>query len=95
LGDDVAELAATVEAFASWLEGEFTASGVNLHSIDVVADLQVTRYRYIKMCGDIAKHNLARLPPILVIFASCWSRPAIRERAAGAPCCRNLLPMVS
>lgn len=61
LGVDIAELAAAVEAFASWLEGDFTASGVNLHAIDVVADLRVTRYRYIKMCGDIAKHNLARL----------------------------------
>lgn len=61
LGTDTAELSATVEVFASWLEGEFTAAGVNLHTIDVVADLRVTRYRYLKMCGDMAKHNLARL----------------------------------
>lgn len=60
-GADTAGLSAAVEAFASWLEGEFTATGVNLHSIDVVADLRVARYRYIKMCGDMAKHNLARL----------------------------------
>jgi hypothetical protein len=49
------------EAFADWLEGEFVASGVNLHAVDVVADLRVSRYRYLKICGDIAKHNLARL----------------------------------
>lgn len=49
------------ETFATWLEEEFVASGVNLHAINVVADIRVPRYRYIKICGDIAKHNLARL----------------------------------
>ncbi len=61
LGRDTAALNAAVETFADWLEGEFTAPGVNLHAIDVVADLRVARFRYVKMCADIAKHNLARL----------------------------------
>jgi hypothetical protein len=61
LGPDTTALSAAVEAFADWLEGEFTAQGVDLHTTDVVADLRVTRFRYIKTCGDIAKHNLARL----------------------------------
>lgn len=61
LSPDPSALAKAVQEFATWLEGEFTATGVNLHAIDIVADLRVTRYRYIKMCGDIAKHNLARL----------------------------------
>jgi hypothetical protein len=61
LGSDGLLLSAAIETFASWLEGEFVTKGVNLASIDVVTDLRVSRYRYIKMCGDIAKHNLARL----------------------------------
>jgi hypothetical protein len=61
LGSDASALARAVEDFATWLEGQFIATGVNLHAIDVVADLRVVRYRYIKMCGDIAKHSLARL----------------------------------
>ena len=61
LGTDVASFREAVESFASWLEGEFIAKGVNLHSIDVVADMLLMRMRYIKMCGDIAKHSLARL----------------------------------
>jgi hypothetical protein len=61
LGTDASALSATVKAFAVWLEGEFTAEGVNLRTIDIVADLRVARIRYIKMCGDVAKHNLARL----------------------------------
>jgi hypothetical protein len=61
LETDTTALSAVIEAFANWLEGEFTAPGVNLHAIDVVADLRIARFRYIKMCGDTAKHNLARL----------------------------------
>lgn len=56
-----AALHAAIEAFATWLEGDFVADGVNLHAIDVVADIRVSRYRYIKICGDIAKHSLPRL----------------------------------
>jgi hypothetical protein len=63
LGTDTTALSAAVEAFADWLEGEFIAHSVNLSAIDVVADLRVARIRYIKMCGDIAKHSLARLTP--------------------------------
>jgi hypothetical protein len=61
LGQQTSDLSARTEAFAAWLEGDFIARGVNLHAIDVVADLRIHRYRYIKICGDIAKHNLARL----------------------------------
>ncbi len=61
LGVDATKLSAEIEAFSDWLESEFDAPGVNLHAINIVANLHVARYRYIKMCGDIAKHNLARL----------------------------------
>jgi hypothetical protein len=61
LGKDASSLSKSIEVFAEWLEAEFVTKGVNLASIDMVADLKIARYRYIKMCGDIAKHNLARL----------------------------------
>ncbi len=61
LGAGATNLSEHIEAFGSWLEVEFEAAGVNLNAINIVADLQVARYRYIKTCGDIAKHNLARL----------------------------------
>lgn len=61
LGADTTELSQIVESFATWLEGDTIAKGVNLADIDVVADICVSRYRYIKICGDIAKHSLARL----------------------------------
>lgn len=61
LGADTSGLSVAVEQFAAWLEREFVAEGVNLHGIDTVTDLQVSRLQYIRICGDIAKHNLARL----------------------------------
>jgi hypothetical protein len=61
LGSDVAALREFTDNFANWLEGEILVRGVNLPDIDVVADIRVSRYRYIKICGDIAKHNLGRL----------------------------------
>jgi hypothetical protein len=61
LGTDVAGLTEVTEDFARWLEGEIVAQGVNLPDIDVVADIRVPRYRYLKICGDVAKHSLGRL----------------------------------
>lgn len=61
LGHDVSALQNVVEAFAAWLEVEFVAPDVNFANINVVSAIKVARYRYLKMCGDIAKHNIARL----------------------------------
>ena len=61
LGHDASSLSFAVEAFAEWLEKEFVTEGVNLHSIDKAIYLKVSRLAYIKICGDIAKHSLARL----------------------------------
>ncbi|CAN5119687.1 hypothetical protein BH10PLA2_BH10PLA2_00270 [soil metagenome] len=61
LGHDSRGLSAAVEAFADWLEKEFVTSGVNLQYIDKAFDLRLSRIAYIKICGDIAKHSLARL----------------------------------
>ena len=61
LGTDASELSAAVEQFAAWLEREFVTEGVNLYSIDTVTNLELSRLQYIRICGDIAKHNLARL----------------------------------
>lgn len=55
------DLKTQTESFATWLEGDFITHGVNLHTINIVTDMRIHRYHYIKLCGDIAKHNLARL----------------------------------
>lgn len=61
LGANAVELGQHVEAFAQWLEEDLLAPDVYLPDIDVQADLRIARYRYLKMCADIAKHHLGRL----------------------------------
>lgn len=61
LGDDATDLSNKVEELASWFEKIITSRDVNLANIDILADIEVERYKYIKMCGNIAKHSLARL----------------------------------
>ncbi|UPY36218.1 hypothetical protein [Sediminicoccus sp. KRV36] len=61
LGVDPTQLSLQVETFASWLETKFTADQVYLSHIGICTDPLIERYRYLKICGDIAKHNLARL----------------------------------
>ena len=61
LDADLVDLRQQVEALAEWLEEEFVAREVWLPAIDVQVDLRIARYRYITMCGDIAKHHLGRL----------------------------------
>jgi hypothetical protein len=61
LGGDASAIQESVEILSSWLERNVVVSDVYLSAINVVANFGVTPYRYLKMCGDIAKHNLARL----------------------------------
>lgn len=61
LGGDISALREAVETFATWLEKVFEAPGVNLHNLDRPVDLKVSRLQYIRICGDIAKHSIARL----------------------------------
>ena len=61
LNAEATQLISATETFGDWLEGEFISNGVNLYNIGVVADIRIARLRYLKMCGDVAKHNLTRL----------------------------------
>ena len=61
LGGEPTGLSSAVEQFSVWLEEEFVERNVNLYTIDVVADVKLTRKDYITICGNIAKHSLARL----------------------------------
>lgn len=47
--------------FQEWLEKECVVENVWLPSIELKADVRVKRIAFIKICGNIAKHNFARL----------------------------------
>jgi hypothetical protein len=48
-------------AFADWLEADCCTEKVWLSAIDTELDVRVPRITFLKICGDIGKHNFARL----------------------------------
>ena len=61
LGGDPKLISEPVEAFATWLEGNATVEKVWFPSIGLECDMTIRRIKFLKLCGDIAKHSLARL----------------------------------
>ena len=58
-GSDILRL--PLEAFMQWLEAEFCIDKVWLPSINVETNIRVKRIAFIKICGNISKHNFTRL----------------------------------
>jgi hypothetical protein len=50
-----------LDAFTQWLEAECCVEKMWLASIGVETNIKVPRIVFIKICGNIAKHNFARL----------------------------------
>jgi hypothetical protein len=61
LGSDVKLILSPVEAFSNWLKGEAVVEKVWFPSIDLETNLRVQRIEFLKICGNIAKHNFSRL----------------------------------
>lgn len=57
--NSVAALRDATCAFVHWLEQEVSVD-VWLPSIDTQASMQIARLNFLKMCGDISKHNVLR-----------------------------------
>jgi hypothetical protein len=57
----VTELKKSLNEFQSWLNHEATFDGMSLQSIDKELSLTMTRKKFVKICGNIAKHNTFRL----------------------------------
>jgi hypothetical protein len=63
LNSDPSALNKTVASFSAWLEAKSFVEGVWFPSIEVEVDLNVERREWIRICGDIGKHNFLRLLP--------------------------------
>jgi hypothetical protein len=61
IGTDPDFLAMLVRDFAEWLEASAIVPNVWLSNIDVEASLTIKRIDFIRMGGDIGKHNFLRL----------------------------------
>ena len=61
LGTEIAPLRRLVDEFMAWLETEAFVPGVWLSNISVQVDLRIRRIQFLRICGDIGKHNFVRL----------------------------------
>ena len=61
IGTDVVFLAKLVQEFTDWLEASAFVPNVWLANVGVGVDLRIKRIKFIRMGGDIGKHNFLRL----------------------------------
>lgn len=61
LNSTAEDIRAPLEDFSSWLEADCVIEDVWLPAIDKKLDIKVPRIVFLKICGDIAKHNFSRL----------------------------------
>ena len=61
IDDSINNLAQESQEFSDWLEKEVTVDKVWLPAIDLEIDLSIKRIEFIKICGNIVKHNFTRL----------------------------------
>lgn len=59
--DEVNTIRQPIMDFKSWLETDCQVKDVWLPSIDKQTDIKVKRISFIKICGNISKHNFTRL----------------------------------
>jgi len=60
-GNSVKSLRRAVKTFKRWLERGIKVKKVWLPSINLEATVSIQRQQFIKICGDISKHNFSRL----------------------------------
>lgn len=61
LGQNISALKEAVEVFEAWLDTEVLFEEVHIPELSKVLNLRLKRIMFLKICGDIAKHNFSRL----------------------------------
>jgi hypothetical protein len=61
IGGDVSFLSVQVRAFSDWLDTDIVIPKVWLSRIELEVDLEIKRIDFIRIGGDIGKHNFLRL----------------------------------
>lgn len=61
IGNDIAHLSRMVADFSDWLDDYAEVERVWLANISIELDLRIKRIDFIRMTGDIGKHNFLRL----------------------------------
>jgi len=74
IDDSINSLAQASKEFYDWLEKEVTIEKVWLPAIDLEIDLSIKRIEFIKICGNISKHNFTRLSGVVRELKEIFAR---------------------
>lgn len=75
--DSIKNLAISTKEFTEWLEKEVVINKIWLASIDMEIDLSIKRIEFIKICGNISKHNFSRLSGVVRDLTKIFKRNEI------------------
>ena len=72
--NSINSLSKYVDEFSTWLEQEVIVEKVWLPSIELEIDLSIKRVEFIKICGNISKHNFSRLSGVVIELQTIFER---------------------
>ena len=75
--NSIKNLTTSTKKFTEWLEKEVVVNKIWLPSIDLEIDLSIKRIEFIKICGNISKHNFSRLSGVVRDLIEIFKRNKI------------------
>lgn len=72
--DSIVLLRDAVPNLIEWLDEHFTFRNLWLPSIDLELNLEIKRADYIKICGNVAKHNFSRLSRVVDLIQRVFDK---------------------
>jgi hypothetical protein len=75
--NSINNLTISTKEFVKWLEQEVMVEKIWLPSINLETDLSIKRIEFIKICGNISKHNFSRLSGVVRELIEIFKRNRI------------------
>ncbi len=73
-GNSISFLSKSVDNFKEWLNKDILVKKVWLPSIELETDLSIKRIEFIKICGNLSKHNFTRLSGVVNELINIFQR---------------------
>ncbi len=80
INNSINSLTISTEEFVDWLEKEVIVEKIWLPSIELETNLSIKRIEFIKICGNISKHNFTRLSGVIRELIEIFKRNVITLR---------------
>ena len=87
--NSITTLTQASQEFSYWLEKEVTVEKVWLPAIDLEINLSIKRIEFIKICGNISKHNFTRLSGVVRELKEIFTRNDVTLEDEDADCLRE------